>query len=149
MNKDKNFRFSGFGFSTILLAFVMICVVTFAALSAVTSHSDYKLSRQIADRTAAYYEAQARAHETLYALEDILLESYQATKTGGSTAYYAHLEKSLQPYGIVAAADAKMTLSFQEPIADGQQLCITLRLHYPQKADDPFYEIIEWKSVYE
>jgi len=37
----KKIEFSNFGFSTILLCFVMICVVTFSALSLVSAYSDY------------------------------------------------------------------------------------------------------------
>ena len=42
----KKVRFSSFGFSSILLIFVMICIVTFATLTLVTANSDYKLSKK-------------------------------------------------------------------------------------------------------
>ncbi len=41
----KRREFSNFGFSTILLTFSMICIVTFSALAFVTANSDYKLKR--------------------------------------------------------------------------------------------------------
>ncbi len=45
----KRREFSNFGFSTILLTFSMICIVTFSALAFVTANSDYKLSKRVAD----------------------------------------------------------------------------------------------------
>lgn len=149
MNKNKHRSFLGFGFSTILLSFVMICVITFAVLSAVTSYADYKLSRQVADKTAAYYKAQARACETLDEIDAVLLESYEAAKTTDSSAYYTLLAQRLTPYGTLTATDTAYTLSFAEPVTDKQQLCIKLLLNYPQTDDEPFYNILEWKSVYE
>ena len=61
--KKENRGFSNFGFSTILLSFVMICVVTFSALALVTANSDYRLSKKVADKTAEYYTAQEKAYE--------------------------------------------------------------------------------------
>ena len=79
-NRHKRFGgFSNFGFSTILLSFVMICVVTFSALSLVSAYSDHKLSQKVADRTTAYYAAEERAYEKLARIDDILRESYLAT----------------------------------------------------------------------
>lgn len=149
MSKNKHRSFLGFGFSTILLSFVMICVITFAVLSAVTSYADYKLSKQVADKTAAYYEAQVRACQTLDEIDAVLLESYEAAKAAGSSTYYALLEQRLKPYGTLTATDTAYTLSFAEPVTDKQQLCIKLLLNDPQTDDAPFYNILEWKSVYE
>ena len=42
------------GTSSILLVFVLLCMVTFAVLSFVSANADYKLSRSLGDRTAAY-----------------------------------------------------------------------------------------------
>ena len=51
----KRREFSNFGFSTILLTFSMICIVTFSALAFVTANSDYKLSKRVADNNSSYY----------------------------------------------------------------------------------------------
>ena len=54
----KKVRFSSFGFSSILLIFVMICIVTFATLTLVTANSDYKLSKKVAAKSTSYYEGE-------------------------------------------------------------------------------------------
>ena len=58
MNRNKKFA-SGVnvGSSSILVTFVLLCLITFAALSFVSANSDYLLSKQVADRTTRYYEA--------------------------------------------------------------------------------------------
>lgn len=58
-------RHTNFGFSSILISFIMICIVTFSALALVTANSDYKLSRKVADRNQQYYLAQEQAYEKL------------------------------------------------------------------------------------
>ena len=43
MNKQKK-GFIHIGFSSILMVFTMLCLVTFATLSLITANSDYRLS---------------------------------------------------------------------------------------------------------
>lgn len=71
--KEMNQRsFSNFGFSSILLAFVMLCIVTFSALSLLTANADYKLSKKVADKTAAYYQAEEKAYFLLQKIDQNL-----------------------------------------------------------------------------
>lgn len=55
MNKQKK-GFIHIGFSSILMVFTMLCLVTFATLSLITANSDYRLSLKVAEKTTAYYE---------------------------------------------------------------------------------------------
>ena len=61
----KRREFSNFGFSTILLTFSMICIVTFSALAFVTANSDYKLSKRVADNNSSYYRACEKAWDEI------------------------------------------------------------------------------------
>ena len=56
---------SGIGSSSILVIFVILCLVSFATLSIVSANADYKLSKKVLDRTTAYYEAEGQAHRHL------------------------------------------------------------------------------------
>ena len=147
MTKKKETRgFSNFGFSTILLSFVMICVVTFSALALVTANSDYKLSKKVAAKTAAYYTAQETASERLAALDSLLLSCYQAST--GEDAYFGRIEAHSKDYGIFLADGDEYYMLLEEPIAENQHLSVKLRLQYPLTESDTFFEIVEWKSVY-
>ena len=72
-------RHSGFGFSTILLTFVMICMATFCALALMTAQSDYRLSKKVADNSDAYCTAERNAFMTLATI-DAAFMSLRATR---------------------------------------------------------------------
>ena len=85
--KEMNQRsFSNFGFSSILLAFVMLCIVTFSALSLLTANADYKLSKKVADKTVAYYQAEEKAYLLLQEIDQDLARAYRKSDTKES--YY-------------------------------------------------------------
>ena len=48
MNKQKKGMIH-IGFSSILMVFTMLCLVTFATLSLITANSDYRLSLKVAE----------------------------------------------------------------------------------------------------
>lgn len=139
--------FSNFGFSTILLAFVMICIVTIAALSLITANSDYKLSQKVAEKNTAYYTAEQQAYETLAEIDQQLAQAY--TKALGANSYYKEVENALHSFSSGTYDRATGTFQYSVPIADNQNLEIELLIHYPAEKADAFYEIITWKSVYD
>lgn len=144
--KKETRSFSNFGFSTILLSFVMICVVTFSALSLVTANSDYKLSKKVADKTTLYYAAQEAAYAKLQGIDEILIDCYRSSPR--EDIYFAQLETLLAGYGNLTCEEGVYSLTFTETIADNQHLNVRLLISYPRAQTDTFLEIVEWKSVY-
>lgn len=53
------------GASSILVIFVMIALVTFSVMSIAAANADYKLSKSVAERNIAYYNATSAAHRQL------------------------------------------------------------------------------------
>ena len=143
----KKIEFSNFGFSTILLCFVMICVVTFSALSLVSAYSDYKLSKKVADKNQDYYKAQETAYEKLAAIDDLAIKSYGTASN--SDGYYSSLRNALTTYGTVTDGIDGFYLSFTETIAEDHFLHVSLKICYPTASSDAFIEVVEWKSYYE
>lgn len=144
--KKETRGFSNFGFSTILLSFVMICVVTFSALSLVSAHSDYKLSQKVATKNEGYYKAQELAYTKLQSIDQVLTECFfNATDQSN---YYSAIEHALAGYGTFESTDSGYYLRWEEPISENNVLSIKLSLHYPRENADTFYEILEWQSVY-
>ena len=144
MTQKKEQRgFSTFGFSTILLTFVMIAVVIFSALSLVTAYSDYKLSTKVAENTKGYYNAETKANEKLAALDQMLAECYFSSSDEDT--YYSKLSANLADIGVLDTTN--YTLSFQEPMGERQYFQVTLQLKYPSNEEDTFYEIIEWRTI--
>ncbi len=74
MNENKSKKSglsfsSGIGSSSLLVIFVILCLVSFATLSIVSANADYKLSKKVLDRTCAYYTAEGQAQAALAALD--------------------------------------------------------------------------------
>jgi len=72
MTRKKSSAGFGTGSSSILIIFVLLCLVVFASLSLVSANSDQKLSQKLAARTQAYYAACNEAEMALAALDGAL-----------------------------------------------------------------------------
>ena len=55
--KSNSRSASSVGSASILLIFTVLCLISFATLTLVNSRVDYNLSKDLADRQLAYYEA--------------------------------------------------------------------------------------------
>ncbi len=143
MNKHSNF-----GYATILLSFILICILTFTALTLLTANSDLKLSKKAADRNTSFYEAQELAYEDIAHIDQILMECYQASS--GEDAYYESVKDtlSLQFDGTFDFSDGRMHYVFSKSITSDQYLEVSLLFEYPQNDIDTFYEIERWQSVH-
>lgn len=148
MKKNKRkINISSFGFSTILLSFVMICVVTFSALSLVTANSDYKLSKKVADKNKDYFRAEERAYDKLSLIDDILLNA--RNDYSDEAGYYAKISEQLKQYGIFETNNNEYIFSFDEKISANNYLTAKIKIYYPENENQAFYDIIQWKSTYE
>ena len=111
------------GSASILLVFVILCLVSFAVLSIVSANADSKLSARVLERTTAYYAACNQAEQSLagmYASSD------------SEEAYF------------VAVGHGK---SYVIPISDLQTLQVTIEILYPESDEDTFYRITAWQVL--
>lgn len=135
MNENKSKKSalsfsSGIGSSSILVIFVILCLVSFATLSIVSANADYKLSRKVLERTTAYYEAEGQAQAALAALDAELAALYESSAS--ETEYFK-------------AAGEEKTFSF--PLSDIQSMQVVVRIQYPKKTGDTFYTVQSWQAV--
>ncbi len=121
---------SGIGSSSILVIFVILCLVSFATLSIVSANADYKLSSKVLDRTTAYYMACNQAEQNLVQLENTLISLYESCETQDS--YFE------------AAGQHK---TFLVPISDLQSLEVSVTIHYPLTESDTFYTIDTYRVI--
>lgn len=119
------------GSSSILLIFVILCLVSFAALSIVSSNADYKLGKKVMERTTNYYEASNAAQEKIAGIKEALVNAYQ-TSSGDSEAYFETVGHNI---------------SFIIPISDLQELSVSLEILYPENKGDKIYKINEYRVV--
>lgn len=151
--KNKSFRpFTNIGFSTILLAFSMICIVTFSALSLLTANSDYQLSKKVAAKSTAYYIAEEKAYRTIAAIDHQLQQLYFSTHTEKEFCKQAlstlsKLSLDNTSLELETVDDKTLTCQFSEIISDRQNLTISLAITYPQTDTMSFYTITQWQTI--
>lgn len=140
-------RHSNFGFSSILLTFIMICIATFSALSLLTANSDYRLSRRVAERGMAFYHAQENANDRLVSIDQALQTAYKSCDNAAE--YYANAVSLVSDAaeGTWSNSEGEYLFSYVEPVTDNQQLIVVIELQYPAKKTDSFYRITQWKTV--
>ena len=125
------------GTSSVLVAFVLLCLVTFAGLSFLSANSDYRLSLQTAEKTSEYYAASREADLRLSDLDSTLRELSQGAS---ETSYYqAVKDRYLGSMGYdYTEEEGRYLLSFTEPINNRQDLKVLLEVKYPSRDTDPF-----------
>lgn len=70
MNKEKkSVPFLNIGSSSLLVVFLVLCLVIFAVLTLTSAQSDYRFSERLAERRTAYYAACNQAEEQIAALD--------------------------------------------------------------------------------
>lgn len=158
-NNPNRRRFSNIGFSSILTIFITICFVTFAALSILTAHSDYKLTQKVADKTTAYYEADAQAKLLLADLDSNLVLLYKMSQSEDD--YFSQVaadawslpqieaqkaDGTLRSFEVTSDEENGTKIACQITISDVQYLDITLQVLYPVEENDVFYRVLSWRT---
>lgn len=134
------------GTSSILVTFVLLALVTFAALSYMSARSDYVLSKEAADRTASYYDANRMAEIYLANIEALLSKHLSSCNNEdeyieGVDKVFADNEKIM-----VTDDDGEKRLSYSIAVTNGQNLNVTLLVHYPDVEDDSLFKIDKWAT---
>ncbi len=130
MNEKKQSFSLHIGSTSILLIFVLLCMISFATLSIVSANADKKLTQKIVERTNAYYDACNLAEKSLSSLDKTLISIYENSS-------------SQEEYFDTVGHRKSYTL----PISDVQNLEISLDILYPQNFGDTFYQITIWQVV--
>ena len=130
MDKKKNFPMN-IGLSSILLIFVVLCLVSFSILSIVSANADKKLSQKVMNRSIAYYNACNEAETMLKDVDEQLHTLY--SDASDDSAYLVEVSTMEQTYHYT--------------ISDLQELEVVLNYPVPASDKDPFYEIVSWKVI--
>lgn len=149
MNKRK-FPITNIGSVSLLMIFIVLCMVTFAALSLSTAATDYRSAQTLADHTSAYYKASNKAEKKLTETESILQTCYYASSDADS--YYQMVRQKLDITD-TAGTSGPLTYSFKIRISKSQKLSVRLKVIYPDSTTltgsgttSAFYQITCWKA---
>ena len=137
------------GTSSVLVSFVLLCMVSFAALTFLSANSDMKLSRQAAERTKEYYEANRIAELYMANIEGLLSKHLQDCSNAGD--YYSGIPGLFADNDTImvseeASKDDPVTLSYMVPLNDSLEICVTLKAHYPDDSDHSIFTIEGWNT---
>lgn len=153
--KKNRASFINIGFSSIVMVFIMICLVTFATLSVLTAHSDYRLSKKMAAKTTAYYKADAIARDMLELLDhqlfDIYLEGSASNEFFEAIAVTDFFTDAPSDIHNITLEDMEgdIIISYQVPISEVQTLHVSLQVNYPLAESECFTTITRWQTVTE
>lgn len=118
------------GSSSILLIFVLLCLISFATLSIISANADSKLSSRVLERTTAYYNACNEAEAALAGVDSTLASVYKTS---------ANAEEYFATVG--------HTKSYTIGISDLQTLQVNIEILYPESDNDPFYTVTTWQVL--
>ena len=135
------------GTSSILVTFVLLALVTFAALSYMSARSDYVLSKEAADRMASYYDANRMAEIYLANIEALL--SKHMNSCAGEQDYYDGVDALFadnEKIEVKTDENGNKKLSYTIAVTSGQNLNVTLAVHYPDAEDDSLFKVDKWTT---
>lgn len=152
MNRKKH-EFLHPGFSSILMVFLILCLVTFAVLSFMTARSDYTLSEKLAEKNTQYYKANNTTQLLLAQIDEELLAVYRSADD--SVSYYGALPAVLDSLPLpdevtdfqTEVSTGDVTASFTVRMSDTRYLAVTLDFIYPELSGDNCYKITQWQTV--
>lgn len=144
--KSSKVRSSNFGFSTILLAFTMICIITFSVLALITANSDYLLSKKVATNNSTYYEVEEVIYSKIESIDKTLGGCYNSTNSIDD--YFSRVQEELANYqGQLYYKDTDLFYQFNQKLSDTQKIEVTLQIEYPNVSTANFYEIKQWQTI--
>ena len=148
--KKKKLSITNIGTVTLLMVFIVLCMITFAALSLASASRDARLGRQTVDHMTEYYTASNQAEELLETVDNACSGEYGQTTDPAEYYRLVHKNLLLSPIEAVWSGNT-FDVAFQIEINDSQELSVLIDLLSPQQiqADGAgsFYRILSWEVI--
>lgn len=144
--EKKNSGGMNIGTSSILVTFVLLCLVTFATVTFLSAKSDYKLSEQTAKRIASYYDANRVAEIYMANIEGQLSRLYG--RCDGKDEYFESIPETFEDNDliIVEYSEDNTEISYSVPVTEAQNLCVILKACYPDENNGMMFTIEKWQT---
>lgn len=142
-SRKKQSSFSSIGITSLVLIFVMLCLLTFSVLSLVTARADLRLSQKNAERTSAYYDAENRANDVLLSVISCI-EEYKDSPD--ASVFYQKLRERLDGQNGILFTGAD-SLEYEVLLDKEQLLSVSLEISYETYDDGSHYRILSWNTV--
>lgn len=162
MKREKSqTSFVNIGSASLLVIFLILCLVTFAILSLSSAKSDYSFSERLAAHKTVYYEASSKAEEILDEIDKILADNAASCyKNKGAnlsaSAFLASYTQTVQDVldgtklqEITLSCQPEedtLRISYQVPAGEKQSLQVELGVTNPLQ-EEFYYQVLSWKLV--
>ena len=141
--------FFNIGASSLLVIFLILCLVTFAILTLTSAKSDADFAEKLAHHKTNYYAACNTAENTLDEIDAVLADAWQLS---GTAAVFTEIETQLtaldsreQLQFSMDFTQSEPTVSYAVAIDDKQNLCVTLTLAAAPAKGEAYYRISQWQ----
>lgn len=141
--------FFNIGASSLLVIFLILCLVTFAILTLTSAKSDADFAEKLAHHKTNYYAACNTAESTLDEIDAVLADAWQLSDTA---AVFTEIETQLTALDSREQLQLSMDFTQSEPtvsyavaIDDKQNLCVTLTLAAAPAKGEAYYRISQWQ----
>lgn len=142
MNRKSSRPPGSIGIASVVLIFVMLCLMTFSVLSLMTARSDLTQSERIAGRAATCNEAENAANDILITVIQCMDDHLE---TPDAATFYQSVREQLDGRsGITFTDDSR--LSYTVPCGEEQLLQVTLELSYEGCPDGRHYRVLAWNT---
>lgn len=167
--------FFNIGASSLLVIFLILCLVTFAILTLTSAKSDADFAEKLAHHKTNYYAACNTAESTLDKIDAVLADAWQLSDVDTSknstsknsinndssqpnltssdtAAVFTEIETQLTALDSREQLQLSMdftqsepTISYAVAIDDKQNLCVTLTLTAAPAKGEAYYRISQWQ----
>lgn len=130
------------GVTSMVLIFVLLCLLTFSVLSFVSANANMKLSRKHADHITSYHNAENAANDILLQIISAMDKNLGAAN---SDTFYKNVQKDLTHLDSVSFLDENH-LTYKVNINEHQYLNVSLTLSFPSLKNGTHYIITTWNT---
>lgn len=148
--KKKNLPITNIGTVTLLMVFIILCMITLAALSLSSSLRDAKMGEKSARRITEYYTASNEAEALLAAADDAFAHAYANAADDGE--YFHLIQEELSSSGLNAnLTEDTLSVDFQIDLNDSSALSVLIdvlpRQQIAEQNATSFYKILSWQVI--
>ena len=152
MNRKKVPFFSA-GLSSILLVFVMLCLISLPVMALSATKTDYQYSKRLADRCIFYYSAGAKTNDRIQIMDEVLCEAAEAAadrdpserKEAFLSEAGKRLEETLSPEELYTEGDVIYCRMTTE-VSDFEQLAACFEISWSEEAGRGIWNVTGWKT---
>ena len=147
--KKKSFPITNIGTISLMMIFIVLCMVTFAALSLSSAVSDSRSGQKMSVHTEEYYAASNQAEEILASVDGIFSDAY--SKAQDAEEYYKMVSEALPDTLTSENEEGQLQIRYQVDVNDSQAIQVLLAVLSPEQiqreGSGAFYKILSWQEI--